>query len=234
MSKNEYRKKIQKTCLILLIISSAIAYFSLKPVILSWHEYNQSVLKDDIISPLLYTFSLGFVGLIAVIVALSTVKDFIVAEEPKPEPKKVTHNFNGFTIVRPYSPKLLKTLNNNVMVFDSREQKILIGNLDLSVGTFTKIPYSCVMDYKIVSDESVLYSPTLGGVIMWGAAATLKKNSTINNVTIKIYASNITNTIIFPIAVNEKIKKESSEFKHVESELDKFIRSMKLVEKNKL
>ena len=233
MIKSEYRKKIFPLCLSVFTISLAIGYFTLKPVISSWHEYNQSVLKDDIITPLLYTFSLGFVGMIAVIVSLSTVKDFIVAEEPKPEPKKVKHNFGGFTIVRPYSPKLLKSLNNNVMVFDYSQQKILIGNTDSPIGRFTKIPYKCILDYEIVSDETVLYKPTLGGVIMWGAAATKKKKATINNVTIKIYASNIQNTVLFPIITNENISHNTSEFNNLQSELDKFVREMKIIEKRK-
>lgn len=231
MEKKEYRKNHRTSFLAVLSISCIISFFSLRHLVISWNDYNSLLFKEFHDMPLFSTIILGPIGFVTLIIAIGSIREYVRAIEPA-KPKKDVNNFSGLTTVKPYSPNFLKSMKTDIMVFDYRQNKILIGKTESPIGTFTKIPYSCVMDYEIVSDKTVIYKPTLGGVIMWGSAATKKKKSTINNVTIKIYARNISNTVLFPILTNENINNNTPEFTQLQSLLDKFVREMKLIERD--
>ncbi|WP_461199412.1 hypothetical protein [Enterococcus sp. N249-2] len=231
--EKEDKGKINIWQIFFVIALLIISFLSFKKGFNIWKDYDTSYFREIKDPPTFYVLLMVVLGMFFLWIAFSAIREIRNPKIETEEKEKIMHNFYSFPVIRPYSPKLLKTQSKSVMVFDSNQKKILIGKEDSPINTFTKIPYKCVLDYEIVSDETVLYKPTLGGVIMWGAAATKKKKATINNVTIKIYASNIQNTILFPIITNENINQNTSEFNNLQSELDKFVREMKIIEKRK-
>lgn len=173
---------------------------------------------------------IGFAFLILVSIFAIFEKTDKVTSEISKEPNKKENSFGSNIVIRPYSRNPLSKKLNQVLVFNNEDNSIIIGDVNSSIDGYTKIPYKSIMDYEILSDETTLYTPTLGGVIMWGSAATMKKKSSINNVSINIYSSKYQNVVKFDILSDGSIHEGSHEFKSLQSKLENFILEMKKIE----